>query len=105
MDRKSEALDKFRKPYSCAQTVYAAYASADSDGLAEMAANSGGRAPDNMCGALYAALKILPEGRRDAAIAEFAKRAGSTKCREIKTQFGTPCPKCVEIAADILENA
>ncbi len=104
MDRKAEAVGKFRKPYSCAQTVYAAYASSAPDALAEMAANSGGRAPDNMCGALYAALKILPEGRRDAAKAEFAKLAGSTKCREIKTQFGTPCPKCVEIAADILEN-
>lgn len=105
MDRKSKALGKFRKPYSCAQTVYAAYASDAPDDLAEMAANSGGRAPDNMCGALYAALKILPERRRDAAKAEFAKLAGSTKCLEIKTKFGTPCPKCVEIAADILEKS
>lgn len=105
MDRKSNALGKFRKPYSCAQTVYAAYASDAPDDLAEMAANSGGRAPDNMCGALYAALKILPEGRRDAAKAEFAKLAGSTKCLEIKTKFGTACPKCVEIASDILENS
>ena len=42
MDRKSKALDKFRKPYSCAQTVYAAYASDSPDDLAEMAANRGG---------------------------------------------------------------
>ena len=57
MDRKSKALDKFRKPYSCAQTVYAAYASDSPDDLAEMAANSGGRAErrgfarlDELCG-------------------------------------------------------
>ena len=88
MDKIHQALERFRNPYSCAQTIWAAYGGGD-DRLDEMKANSGGRAPDNMCGALYAALQILPEGKRRETEENFAKLAGSTKCLEIKTKFKT----------------
>ncbi len=103
MDKMRQALERFRNPYSCAQTIWAAYGGGD-DRLDEMKANSGGRAPDNMCGALYAALQILPEGKRRETEEKFAKLAGSTKCLEIKTKFKTPCQDCVKFAATLLEK-
>ena len=103
MDKMQLVLETFRNPYSCAQTIWAAYGSSD-DRLDEMKANSGGRAPENMCGALYAALQILPEERRQSARENFAKLAGSTKCLEIKTKFKTPCQDCVKFAATLLEK-
>ncbi len=104
MDKKSAALSKFRKPYTCAQTIWAAFADERGDNLASMKINSGGRAPENMCGALYAALQILPPEKRESAAAEFARRAGSTKCLEIKTKYKTPCSDCVKIAAELFET-
>ena len=105
MDKKEEALSKFRNPYSCAQTIWAAFGDTDEGHLANMKENSGGRAPDNMCGALYAALRILTQDRQAEAVAIFTQKAGSTKCLEIKTKFKTPCPRCVEIAAEILSKS
>lgn len=103
MDKMRQALERFRNPYSCAQTIWAAYGD-DENRLDEMKPNSGGRAPDNMCGALYAALQVLPEERRQAAKENFEKLAGSTKCLEIKTKFKTPCQDCVKFAATLLEK-
>ena len=102
MDRKERALTTFRKPYSCAQTIWAAFADTDDATLAYMKEKSGGRAPDNMCGALFAAIKILPVEKRANALAEFEQKAGSCKCLEIKTNTRTPCEDCVKFAAEIL---
>ena len=42
--RKQEAIEKFRNPYSCAQTIYAAYAeNPTQEGLDNMKNFSGGR--------------------------------------------------------------
>ena len=104
MDKKEQALATFRKPYSCAQTIWAAFADTDDATLAYMKEKSGGRAPDNMCGALFAAIKILPVEKRTQACAEFEQKAGSCKCLEIKSQRKTPCEDCVKFAAEILEK-
>ena len=92
------ALAKFRKPYNCAQTVYAAFKPDDSDGIAELASCGGGRAPDGLCGALFAAEKLCPDSA-DSIAAEFSEKVGAKCCREIKTVHKTPCEKCVEAAA------
>lgn len=60
--KMQKALAEFRNPYSCSQTVYAAYAAnPDAEELNNLKAMSGGRAPGNLCGALYAAKQLLPE--------------------------------------------
>ena len=102
MDRIQRALATFRNPYSCAQTVWAAFGDSDENNLAAMKDKSGGRAPENMCGALYAAIKLLPPEQREQAAAEFAAKTGSCKCRELKIVFRTPCEDCVRAASEIL---
>lgn len=57
------ALSKFRKPYNCAQTVYAAFKGGDAEGLEELSKCGGGKAPEGLCGALYSAVKLCL-GRR-----------------------------------------
>ena len=103
MDKITEALSKFRKPYNCAQTVYAAFNPDDADDIANLSACGGGRAPEGRCGALYAATKLRPEAA-DAIRAEFAQATGSEFCREIKTVHKTPCEKCVSTACFLAEN-
>ena len=79
MDEIQKATSAFRKPYSCAQTIYAAFSGSDDSKLAYYKENSGGRAPENMCGALFAAMELAPESARAEIAAAFAERAGSTK--------------------------
>lgn len=104
MDEVEKAISLFRNPYSCAQTIYAAFGGTDKSRLAYYKENSGGRAPENMCGALFAALELAPESERQAISASFAERVGSTKCREIKALHKTPCEECVLAAAEILKS-
>ena len=95
------ALSKFRKPYNCCQTVYAAFRPEDSGGIAGLAGGGAGRAPGGACGALYAALKLCPDSEGEVR-AKFAEAAGSQFCREIKAVCKTPCEKCVEAAARLV---
>ncbi len=104
MDRIEKALSKFHKPYSCAQAVWAAFADENENNLAAMREKSGGRADGNMCGALFAAIQILPENERDSVVAGFECKAGSCKCRELKTAHHTKCEECVRIASEILAS-
>ncbi len=104
MNRVEAALSKFRRPYSCAQTMWVAFKNEDEKFLSEMKANSGGRSEGGICGALYAARKILPESSRQKLDELFASQAGSLKCKEIKSLAKTPCQECVRIAASIVES-
>ena len=74
------ALSKFRKPYNCAQTVYAAFKGGDAEGLEELSKCGGGKAPEGLCGALYSAVKLCT-GAADKIRAElfsiFAAMASS----------------------------
>ena len=96
MDEIKKATSSFRNPYSCAQTIYAAFDGSDESKLAHYT--------ENMCGALFAALEIAPESARKEIAMDFAKRTGSTKCKEIKMLHKTPCEKCVLAAAEILKS-
>lgn len=92
------ALSKFRKPYNCSQTVYAAFRPEDADGVAGLAKCGGGKAPEGVCGSLHAALKLCPDSSGNDVRAKFAEAVGSQFCREIKAVHKTPCEKCVESA-------
>ena len=102
---KDKALGFFTavpKVHNCAQAVTDGFDRHDL--MDEMSSSGGGRAPGGMCGAIYAALALLPEEKRDEALAEFVKRTGSSVCREIKSIYKTPCAECVAAASDILES-
>lgn len=64
----------------------------------------GGRAPGGLCGALYAANSLLAKKGIQPIDAEFIAKAGSSKCIEIKTVYRFPCPLCVELADQLVEN-
>ena len=96
---REEAAVVFRKPprmLNCSQSV-AAVCGRDElvDGLAGF---GGGRAPEGLCGALYAALAIVPEAKRDELNRRFAEAVGNVACRDIKAVNKTPCLDCVATA-------
>ena len=106
---KTHALAVFHQhpaDLNCAQAVLDAYQAVTGKHVAHVAdfkPFGGGRAPENECGALYAACQAAPESA--AAIrAEFAKTAGATSCRVLKRELHFPCKECVALAAGLLEQ-
>ena len=106
---KTHALAIFHQPpadLNCAQAVLDAYQTVTGKHVAHVAdfkPFGGGRAPENECGALYAACKAAPNSA-GAIRAEFAKTAGSVHCRELKQQLRYPCVDCVGLAAKLLHQ-
>jgi len=88
--------------FNCAQATAAGCGREDL--VPELASCGGGKAPEGYCGALYAALQLLPESARGAAKQEFQAAAGSLLCREIKVTAAISCAGCVETAAGIVEK-
>lgn len=105
----NKATDTFRKQpwcHNCAQAVAYKwkniYKSPDTI-MDDLAFSGSGRAEGGLCGALVAAIKALPDHEEELT-QEFAKRVGATKCMEIKMQAKTPCPKCVDMADDLIDE-
>lgn len=104
---KTQALDAFhREPESlnCAQTILAAFQSSTGRGVAEVSSFKpfgGGRAPDNECGALYAACQCLPEHAPEIRAA-FSAELGSHRCKVLKRELRVACETCVGKAADLV---
>lgn len=98
-----EYFSETPRQYNCAQSVAAGAGRLDL--VPELAAMGGGRAPDGLCGALYAALRLLPETEHEETKRQFAATAGAIRCREIKgAAVPFPCVKCVELAERLLKR-
>ena len=99
-----EAVAAFHRPperFNCAQAV--ALAAGESPvRVAELAASGGGRAPGGLCGALHAAMSLLPSGKAEAVRREFARRLGADTCRALKGELKVPCADCVRTAAELV---
>ena len=105
MTAAEKALSTFREPpymYNCAQTICAAFGRDDL--LDDMKACGGGKAPDGICGALYAAMTLA--GDKSAELYEAFRAAhGACTCRELKGgELRVPCQECVKTAALLLEK-
>ena len=101
----SKAMELFGlrpRQYNCAQAV--ACGCGDMDMKDDFAPYGGGRAPEGRCGALFAALALVPEANRAALAAEFAAELGAEKCGELKGMLHVPCERCVELSADLVEK-
>jgi hypothetical protein len=101
------ALTAYQKErLNCAQSVLRAFQShrnIPEDDIAEAKFHGGGRAEGGLCGALYAALKLVPEPEARQRVRDaFVAVAGADTCREIKRTARTPCVECVRIAARLL---
>ena len=97
-----ELFSSVPKLHNCAQAV--------SEGLGfpelltEMAACGGGRAPGGRCGALHAAMTVVPADQREHVRQAFLAEMPSELCRELKAN-GIPCLKCVETAERLAKAA
>eukprot|EP00703_Trepomonas_sp_PC1_P003011 JAP93595.1 hypothetical protein TPC1_14065 [Trepomonas sp. PC1] len=82
---------------NCYQAVVAGLTSPKNKQI-EKASNyfSGGRAPFNMCGALYAAINMSPE-KHDDILSKFQHLAGGTTCSEVKNK-NFSCSELVDLA-------
>ncbi len=94
--------------YNCAQAVMAAFqeeAGISDDEIREYSFAGGGRAEGGICGAAYAAKRILADPQMNAHIdALFSKKAGHTCCKQIRKKQILPCIDCVGLAARFVED-
>ena len=91
--------------YNCAQAIAHCW-SKEANLIAEMERFGGGKAINGQCGALYAAKHLTSELNLDVKEVEklFVEKAGSFKCREIRSQKTISCQQCVDVADEILEK-
>lgn len=102
---KNKAVEIFSavpKIYNCAQTV--ASAAGRGDLLDDMKLCGGGKAPGNICGALYAAMVIAGEEKGLKIREDFESALGASTCSDLKNYEMVPCVRCVEKAAELLEK-
>ena len=110
MDHQAKALEAFKKlRLNCAQSVLHAFQNEmkiDEQRIAAFKSKGGGRAEGGLCGALHAALELAEtQGAKGHIGAKFIERAGSDKCREIKSAGSLSCEACVGLAARLLAES
>ena len=101
---KDKALSAFRQPplrLNCAQAV--AYGLGREDLLEKLSDCGVGRAPNGMCGAVYAAMMIAGVQNADEVVEAFKNKNGSIFCKELKQVHHVPCPQCVVSAIELGE--
>jgi hypothetical protein len=104
---KEHALKVFRQPpdrLNCAQSVLYAWREVFGETaitVAELKPFGAGRAPEGLCGAVYAACQLAPDRAEELKTA-FAARLGSLNCKEIRAAKKHPCTDCVAEAAELL---
>ncbi|MCX6914223.1 MAG: hypothetical protein NT167_14415, partial [Verrucomicrobia bacterium] len=69
--------------------------------IADLKPVGAGRAPEGLCGAVYAACLLAPS-RAEELKAAFAARLGSLHCKEIRAAKKHPCAECVAQGAELL---
>lgn len=97
---------------NCAQSVLSAFKDEfkiDDDIIEKFKNYGGGRAPDGLCGALYAVKYIIDEKHLDkekeAELMEyFQKHAGALECSKIRGMRKLSCVGCVEKGSEFLEK-
>jgi hypothetical protein len=104
---KELALEVFRRPpdrLNCAQSVLHAWREVFGDtalAVADLKPAGAGRAPEGLCGAVYAACLLAPD-RAEELKAAFAAGVGSLYCKEIRAARERSCAECVAEAAELL---
>ncbi|MCQ2192988.1 MAG: C-GCAxxG-C-C family protein [Paludibacteraceae bacterium] len=109
-NERKPSITYFRTPpchYTCAQAIIKGFQQefGISDEEIDQFANfGGGRAPEGICGSLYAANCLLERINEGPVNAAFAAKAGSDKCQEIKFTYRFPCPDCVRLADELVDE-
>lgn len=71
--------------------------------IEEYRAWGGGRAVGGVCGALFAAERLLLQRGKDSVVEEFRQKAGGLLCSEIKEKQFT-CAEYVRMADELVEK-
>ena len=101
MNRAKELFGASPRQHNCAQAVVCGFGR---DDLKEAFAScGGGHAPEGRCGALHAAMSLVPE-KAEQIRAEFVASLGAETCKALKGELRVPCPLCVETAAALVER-
>lgn len=92
---------------NCAEAVAGAWQKVSGKNL-EVTENlskcGSGRAPQGLCGAVYAAQLVSDADKKAELTHRFADAAGSLVCGEIRSMRKLSCAACVELAASLLEE-
>lgn len=106
-----KAVETFHHPeyrHNCAQAIVNKWHSQfglPQSVIDDMIAFGGGRSPEGLCGALYAAVELLPMADdKKQIIDEFRNITGQTKCRALKCDKKVTCEQCVDIADSLIEK-
>lgn len=93
---------------NCAQAVAASWAThtgQDAHLIDELATCGSGRAPEGLCGALHAALRLVPAHKNSELLAGFCQASGGhATCRDIRTSRSLSCLDCVGQAAGLVQE-
>ena len=106
---RPKATNYFRvepEKLNCAQSMLKAFQTQlniSEETIAEFRRYGGGRAPEGICGALYAADYLLKQQGKNSIQEEFRQKAGAVMCRELK-KSKTLCEWRVNIADELLEE-
>ena len=101
MNQAMTLFSAIPRQHNCAQAVVCGLGRQDLQ--EEMKACGGGHAPGGLCGALHAAMTLVPEHAEEIRSA-FAASLGADTCHALKGELHVPCTKCVETAATLAER-
>ena len=106
MDKNKSLLYYHAAPYNynCAQSILKGFQNEfqiEESEIDTYRANGGGKAEGGVCGALYAANRLLAQAGKSPISEEFSQQAGSIYCKDIRG-VRLPCKELVRIADDLL---
>ena len=105
---KEKAVGYFheKEHYNCAQAIIKTFCPDYSEEeIAKYNKMGGGKAEGGLCGAVYAANKLLSNtGKSSELESKLVELAGSTKCREILKLKKLSCKDCLRLVAGFLET-
>lgn len=93
--------------YNCCQAILKTFQrdhSVTEEAISLSKRHGGGRAPENVCGALYALHMMLPDEKKSMTAA-FEAIVGSHTCRDIRGKKLLSCRECVGVASDVLTQS
>ncbi|MDN3512614.1 MAG: C-GCAxxG-C-C family protein [Candidatus Jettenia sp.] len=108
--KSKEAVSYYRgkENFNCAQAILKAYQedfNITDQQIIEYKKFGGGKAEGGVCGALFAAKKLIHnEDISNQVEQHFSKAAGAITCREILSLKQLSCHKCVENIAESLDE-
>ncbi len=106
--KEAEKLFHGIEGYNCAQTIFKTFQkefNIEDIIIKEAKQNGGGRAEKGLCGALYAAQKLIPNQDFIKIINnDFVNKGGSLFCRDIKKCKKLSCRECVKLATKCIQE-